>query len=628
MTDVTVRGGVDTWVRSDKPTENFSGGRFIQMQGTQRRGFIKIQSPAPLNATVLYAELVFTQDGEGVGEHTITIDRVTSGLNFGQVTWNTQPGGTGIGPSITKAFGGTDGTKWVFDLTAYFQEVADGLPNQGLRLRDSGAGTGAIKFLSSNAGVLANRPYLRVVYSTPPDAPTQMKPGGSGAIAVAKPVLQTDYHDRSGATDMAAMQVQIDTDEAFGSVDFDSGEVPLTTPTLDLAATAYAGLANYATAFWRARLKDADNEWSGYADAALLARVPKGTVAITSPGVGGTVPRFTPTVTWTWTAPAGPGGGYVGQQATTQTHYQLTVARTDDPSLILYDSGKIQSASLEHQVPAGVLTDDQTYTVTLYVWDNVAREATVGDPSYVVTTRDFVVDYDPDVDPPDTLTVQHVDGTPYVDLTWDIPTAPDSFTIVRDDGTGTRAVATDLDPADLLVGGTTYTWRDYSATLEQTNTYTVKPEVAGALADAGPTGDAQPVAVGIWLTDPTNGLAVVLGGDRFSTEQDDAAEAFQVLGSLDVIRVVMGLTGLSGSMDELMISTRNGVSWEEYQRRLYAMKAKPASVFRLAFGDLNIPVVIGNLRIAPHPQTMPGQVLKSVSFDWWQTSEHPFSGVF
>jgi hypothetical protein len=86
----------------------------------------------------------------------------------------------------------------------------------------------------------------------------------------------------------------------------------------------------------------------------------------------------------------------------------------------------------------------------------------------------------------------------------------------------------------------------------------------------------------------------------------------------------MGLNGLSGSVRGAWLRSRNGATWDEYEETLYDFKSRPADEFRLILGDLNIPVILGDIKCVPSPATLTGQVIKAVSFSFWQTGEHPF----
>lgn len=326
------------------------------------------------------------------------------------------------------------------------------------------------------------------------------------------------------------------------------------------------------------------------------------------------VTEFTPAITWDFTA--------------TQTHFQVQVT-SPDGQVLHHDSGKIKSAVHGYTLPKRVLSDNQDYRVVVYVWDDVPREGVTGFPSYVASGRVFHVDFDDSIAPPATLEANQLGVTPFIVLEWERDTAPNSFTIVRNDGAGEFALETDIAPSECEDPTTpgVYRWIDYSVLPARPHTYRVRAEVGGALSDVGPTVSVTMFPQGIWLLDPGTDEFVVLGGkEGISFAAPDNAETYTVLGSLAVVRSVMGLSGLSGTCTNLMLRTREGVTWDEYERRIYRFKERPATTFRLIMGDLNIPVILGNIVVSLHPETKADQVLKLVTFDWWQVGEHPFSG--
>lgn len=609
MTSSVVRAGVDTWVWATKPKKNFNSGKWLRVALDAREGLIRLKSPVPKNATVLEAKLVLQQVDAVSGAHNISARRVTEKWNVNTVTWDRKPPAGGVTASVTKTGPAADAI-WELDVTTILQAVANGEPNYGIRLTSSNGNE--IKFHSMNSS--RKRPYLRVTWTTRPDAPTLLQPA-FGAVTAAKPILTCDYSDRSGSTDLTALQVQIDPENDFtGGIGWDSGTVPVDVPSLDLAATSYPGLAAGATTYWRVRVQDGDGLWSDWSDSAPISRIAKGTLSITNPAASPNdyVSEFTPPIVWSFSLP--------------QTHAQVRIAPAANPKKILHDSGKILTSVTSYTVPKDVLSDNEDYRVTVRAWDNVEREATPGDPVYVEATRDFAVAYDATVTPPSSLAATVPAGTPWVDLTFARGTAPDTWTVLRDG----IAIETDLETSDLTpgpgIGGQpSWIWRDLTARPEIEHTYQVLAEVNGKLSAGGPTAVVTTTGEAIWLADPVTGATVVLGGLGFDTTQEDYAETYAVIGSTEIVRSVMGLNGLSGSIDDAWLRTRDGYDWQDLEATIYDFKSRPADQFRLVLADLNIPVVLGNVKVAPAPSTMTGQVIKAVSFTWWQTGEHPFT---
>lgn len=607
MAESIVRQGVDTWVwgLAGKRAKNFHKGDWLRVQKDLRESLIRLKSPVKKNATVLEGQLVLKQVGTFAGTVTVTVQRAAEDWSAPRANWNNKPTGVpGATTSLTKT-NPPAGTLWVFDIGSLQQAIANGAQDHGYIVESNS--TTELKFLSMNAS--GNRPYLSVAWTTRPEKPTQLRPA-RGVVSTSHPVLSCDFTDKSGSRQMNAIQVQIDAAGDFTGPDWDSDLVPTDEPQLDLADTDYPGLPNGETTFWRVRVQDGAGLWSLWSDPGTFTRRTKGVLTLTNPAAApnNKVFEFTPPIGWTFTG--------------TQTHYRVMVAPAGRPKRILYDTEKVRSTENSHALPKGILRDDRSYIVTVQVWDNyVDREATSLDPVYVEQQRTFTVDFDATVAAPSALVAVRADPAPWVDVTWTRSTAPDSWTILRD----AAAIETDLEPADVVdLDGLTYTWRDYTARPEVEHRYRVRSEVNGRLSLAGPIHDLVPACVGIWLADPSTGQEVVLGGKDFDATSTDQAETFTVIGSTDVIRSVMGLNGMTLTFSNLMLRSRDGFTWNELEETLYDFKSRATDTYRLAFGDLNIPVVLGDITIKPHQDTITGRVLKSVSFTAWQTGEHPF----
>lgn len=608
MTSSIVRTGVDTWTWSTKPAKNFHKGGLIRLKNGEKRGWLRFKSPAPAGATVLSAKLVLTQVDAVAGSVQITAQRAADGWQPPQINWNNQPGVTGAATSLTKASPAA-GTLWEIDVTDILQAIVNGSTNHGVRLTTD---SGDVKFYSLNAA--GRRPYLSVVWSTAPQQPTKLAPS-YGIVGEDKPVVSCDYTDRSGSTDLNAIQVQTDASSSgFGAPDWDSGAVATDEPQLDLAGTSFPGLVSGVPMYWRVRVQDGDGLWSAWSDPAVMTYRAKGVVTITNPPnvASPTVTEFTPPIGWSFSV--------------TQTHYRVLITPAANPKKILWDTEKVKGTDNSVTVPKKILKDDTTYRVVVQLWDNYPdRERTTGSPVYSEATREFVVDYDPTVDGALTMgSSRPSTREPWIDLVFTRASAPDTWTIMRDG----VAIETDVEPADIVdLDGITYRWRDYDARPEVPHVYRVRAEVNGKLSSGGPTTTITPSCVGVWLLDPTTKDAVLLGGKDIDAASVDLAETFDTIGAVGITRSVMGIGGLAGSVDSLMLRNRPGRPWEIAEALLYDFKSRPTDEFRLIWGDMNIPVVLGNLTIRPHPDTLTGDVRKAVSFEWWQVDEFAVEGI-
>lgn len=605
MGTATVRTGIDTWTDSSRPTMEFYGDQYLQVSssGPTRRAFVYASSPVPRGATVLSAQLVLRARGASSGAKTLTAQRVSVKKAMSQVNDGNQPAVTGTSFNVAVSTL-ADKAPVTFDVTSAVQAFAAGTPNYGFRIASSS--TSVLKFYGFDS---AYKPYLQVTWSDAPKKPTDLRPS-SAAVGLAEPTLVFNYTDVSGNTNLAACQVQIDPAGNGAAPAFDSGTVATTIPQLDLNDTAYAGLANAATTQWRVRVQDGDGLWSDWSDWVEFSRQDKGAVTITNPAADPDdyVSEATPPITWTFSG--------------SQAKYQVLVASAANPSKTLWDSGVVTGAATSQTVPNGVLTDPQaTYRVTVRVYDSVAREATPGDAVYAWAARDFTYQPDATVTPPSGLTTVDQAPVPRVLLQWTRGTAPDRWEVYRDG----RLIASGLAPEDTLVSGTTHQWLDTGPAPTDSHTYWVRA-VVNNKASVSATLVVGPCSTGgVYLLDPAgDGYVPIAGDDGGSWDMPEEAEVFAVLGASQVVRVVTAMRGLEGSLSGVLVDGYGGLSDSEAEEALLAVKASPTVVRRLSAGDVNIPVIVGNVTVAPTPVTRSGQVVKDVSFSFWQAGELPF----
>lgn len=608
MGQAVIRNGIDAWVGAGAPNVAHPTTPMLRVDAGQRAAFIHFKNPVPRGATVTRATLRLTvYDKEGNDQRVVRVRRVTQKWVARKTTWNRQPNYASTNlAGVTVPGNAKRGHVVEFDVTDWMQAVANGQANYGFRLHTNISKQ--IRFYGFKRGRYA--PALDVEWSDAPDAPTTLSPS-EGAVSISHPTLQFDYTDVSGSTELAAVQVQIDPSEDPPTTPaFDSGEVVTTEPELDLSTTAFAGVAHGETLYWRVRVKDGDGLWSEWSDWVILTRIDKGVVTITNPPdvAEPYVEEPTPPIAWTFSG--------------TQVAWAVNVREADNPSSIIFNTGKEQGADTVYTLPKGVLRDDRSYVVQVRVWDDEDRERTPGDPVYAATHRTFVMTDDANTPGAETLTATAEPDRPWVTLTWTRPTMPDGFAIYRD---GTVVEKFD-EPIDAFVSGTTYQWRDYSAAPYEQHVYSVRAIINGKQSPPGQTATIATTPRGVWLADIERDLIVVLAGDDGgSWEMPDEASTYLPLGASEVVRVVGGLGGYSGSLSGELIDGFYGKSVAEQEADLWEIKGSPVSPLRLVAGDVNIPVVLGNITVAPTPISREGQIVKHVSFDFWQVGELPFT---
>lgn len=597
-----LRNATDSYVVAGVPSANYSSVNTILTKaagtGSEVRGLIYFPRVFPLGATILSATLRLYQAGAESVSHTIKLQRLTATWSLSAVNWNNQPASTATGEvSLTKA-GAASGTEWAWDITALMQTVSAGGAWFGFKiisLTDEYLG-----FWSAQSTL---KPVLEVVWSDNPDKPTTLSPAGNRAVSVAKPVLRFDFTDVSGDTSLQAVQVQINPTNAWTAPAFDSGVVAATEPQLDLNTTAYAGLAAAASTYWRVRVQDGAGLFSDWSDGAQFQRQTQGTLAISNPPVSGLISEPTPPIVWALTG-------------RTQNAWQVFITPSTDGSLVIHNTGKRAGTATSYTLPAGVLTDDSSYTVYVRTWDTISREATPNDTAWVQASRAFTYNYDPTVTGVTSLAVTDLAPAPAATLTWSRATAPDSF-IIRRNGI---IIASGLTPAQLTTGGTNYAYTDRGANPNQAVTWSVQAVVGVKTSATNPTVTATLKTIGIWLQDPTRNISVQLeGDDPGDWGMEEQATTHSPLGSTQSIRITQALGGYKGTIRG-RITTTSGTSLAAQEADMWALKANAGQKYTLALSNISIPVVIGNVVIAPQDDLR----TKAVSFDFWQAGQLPF----
>lgn len=599
---VTLRNAVDTWVGSAKPSKKHASDATIYVAAGEAVGLVYFAFPASRGSTIVSATLTLYTKGAWSEGVLVGAQRISEKWTAGSVTWNKRP--NTAGPYAQKSDTATkDGFAYTLNVAPLLQQVADGAPWYGFNITSDDATLHA--FRSAQAGGL--KPVLTVTWSEAPDTPTRLSPSGGQAVNAAKPVLSMDYTDTSGSTTLAALQVQIDPDPAgFATPDFDSGRV-LTTGSmarLDLSTTAYPGLAEGATTYWRGRVQDGAGEWSGWSTPTAFTRSAKGVVTVTSPS-SGAVDDFTPVITWTFTKP--------------QSKWQVIV--TDSDLAEVFNSGQVAgtetACTVDDARGKAVLTTGETYTVEVRAWDTESRIGTVDDPAYSTATLDFAVVPVAGVAPVTNLRTETITVPPGVRVLFDRADAPDALTILRDG----KPIETNVDASENRIDGS----NTYAVVL--TN---VRPNIAQTITvhaivngEASPGASIEAVArvAGAWLVDPDDptGSALFIAATTSSTLAlaEDAA-TLTPLGAGESVRITQGMRGYEGTVTGVLISEM-GHTRDEWVDRALRLRATPGQRLRLIIGTEVLDVVIGNLTVRPTGDSSPGK--RPISFDFWQVGK-------
>lgn len=571
-------------VRDVKPTLAYGVPASLRLDSGSDMGLLRASMPSgiPANAVVSSASLVVAQRDAWAGSRTLTVRRNAAKFTTG-TTFNTKPSLTGTAVDVTQSDTAA-GATWSFNVATDVQAFISGTAtNYGWRLTTSDATARTV--YGSQAPTA--QPYLLVEYLVPAEAPTDLHPSG-GAVSLAKPTLTF-----TGDPDMTHLQVQIDAAADEVTPDFDSGEVPATAGVLDLASTAYAGLSNTASTQWRVRVRNPLG-LSGWSEWASFSRADFPTLTITAPGA--TTADGTPPVTWTF-------AGQVAWQA------------------FLFDAAGKQLATSDPQVgttqawtpPKGLTDNGQAGTVEVHAFDAVDREATPGAPAYAVDTQPFTVALSGSVGVMDSLTATQDGTTPGVVLAGVRAAGiPDEVGIYRDGSLVARMPGTEV------FTGTAFTWTDYTAAMNHPATWRVAPIVNGNTASGGPTATLTPQCRGIWLIDPDADLQAVLWGDDDDGwgPRDVAVTQTPIGPDAEVSRRRLLRLPRSRTESGPVLDVGDQSAADTILALETFAENDAGHVYRLVLGDLNLPVIVGDIAHGPTPLDGKERIY-GAQFTWW-----------
>lgn len=587
-------------------TTNFSTSAFLALR-TGGFGncysYIYFAKPFPPGATIISATLRVRNPYAETGSKTITLKKLTGGWTLSKTNYLNAPGVTATDSKALTKTAPAANTEWAFDVTTHMQAASDGAAFYGWRMELNNT---TVMYLYSTQANTVYKPTLEVVWSTAPDAPSKLAPSGNRAVSVDKPILRFDFTDTAGNTALQAIQVQINATNVWTSPGFDSGTVSTNVPQLDLTTTAYAGLADGSSTYWRVRVQDGSGQWSGWSVGTQFKRVSKGTLAMDNPPSGGNITEATPPVLWTFTG-------------RTQKSYQVKVLSA--AGAVLHDSGKIVGTGTAYTIPAPVIkASGVNYTFVLNVWDNQDRETTPNDPPYVQISRVAPYVFSASVAGVTALTATASTPLPGVSLAWSRSTAPDSFVVWRD---GEILYHTGL-PGDWNTGATTYAVKDPYADPQKVHTYFVQAVVNGVASSVNPTATATPRTSGIWLTDVARNIQVqILGTDEGTWSMREQSAVYAPVGGTKSVLVTQALGGYEGSISGVIVS-HDAVDVDAEESKLWLLKSTPGALYVLTLANLSMMVIISNLEIIPTPDK---EIQKKVSFKFYQQSNLPFTAV-
>lgn len=648
----------DTWVTSGDPSKPNAGTTGLRLQDTDKYAYLMFAKPFRQGQTVVSATLHVYTKGAWSGTTQVTAQRAADSWNASRTNYNNKPGVTGTTASLSQG-SPANNQEFAIDVTALMQSVANGAKWFGFRL-STAASTDRILW-SANAP--HHKPWLEVVWSEAPEQPTDLSPAGGQAVSLDKPTVSARYRDNDESTELAALQVQVHTSNAFTDPGFDSGQVAATEPELDLSAFTYArsvsvtksnGTPNLtvvagvlsaadvgatitgtgipgSTTITAATLAGTSATMSGNASTggATIA-----TVTRTFPGVTAGQTRYwrirlqdsagnwspwSDVETWnrdtkgtlTINNPAAAPNDYVDEMTPevtwsfsgeTQTAWKVKILDGDDLTNVLHDSGKTKGTETEYTLPAGVLTDPGgTYVVQVVVWDTKNRATTPGDYPFTVAQRTFHFEPDATVDPVSSITVTQITPAPWVEIEAHRGTQPDRWALVRD-----GVVVRHYDGDDIFDTGTRYEVIDRNAEPRRSHDWELWAVVNGKTSDDNPSAALTVVTEGIWVyADFGDGdVQFMLDTDDFGdpgswSSQDQGATRL-ALNSARPNRVTYAVGGPAGSVSGVLKAIPElGTTLHQQRQAWNTVKAHPGRKVTLAMGTEAFDCVVWEMLLEP-----------------------------
>lgn len=286
MGSAVLTNAVATQVDGNQPTKNLNTTLHLGMRtggvGTSY-ALIYFSRPFPLGANIISARIVWymTALPENV-THTVTWQRLNQSFSASKVTYDTRPTSLIAGTKPQSKVGVyAAGSEWEVDVADWMQSISNGGVNYGFRVSYNQSLKHSIySELYTN---IALRPRLEVTWSDAPQTPTGLSPSGARAVGEPKPVVRANFLDVSGSTALQAVNVQINATDVWTAPSFDSGTVLTSVPELDLESTAFAGVADGSTVFWRIRFQDAAGIWSAWSASTSFKYDARGTLTLNNP---------------------------------------------------------------------------------------------------------------------------------------------------------------------------------------------------------------------------------------------------------------------------------------------------------------------------------------------------------
>lgn len=618
MGTITLTSGVDTYVSQGASTSNYAGAAYIRARGSgtglQDRGLVAMAGMSQIvGKTILAATLSCPIRLATIWGSTAAVGVIADAASWSvsKVTYANQPGGVGsaVVTNVPNTVGSGDTVS--LDVTALVQAIAAGQADYGWSISVGGV-TDRIWFYGFDS---AHESWsLEIEYSDEPDVPTQLVP--AGVISLAKWVCQL-----GDADDIAQIKVQVDP-AASSTPAFDSGWVTTTAPTLDLASTAYAGLADGSTTYWRAAYKNSTGTASGFSDWFAVTRHVKPTQVEDNPSAG-LVYTSTPTIEQ-----------HLSAGATGSTRWQVILLDATDASKVLYDSGAdIMGSTLAHQIPhrwhnKPVIPRDGAYRLQVKCWDRPDRVGSYGDRPYLMTDETLTVDVDGSVDAPSGLVLsQPATGVPDVLLHFTSVADPDYFLAYRrtQDGSDWEKIPFQIDPDDARIAPGVFEWVDASSVPNTAQSWRVRAVVGDRQSGNSVSASLTPYVEGVWIRSQF-GTVTLNEDDVDNFVQDDNRVTYPLPYAFEDVDIIMAVKGYSVDRAKFSIDNRDLGGWSQdvdaAAAILEQIRLNSRIPVQLVWATRSIPVYLRKLSVAPASTIRPDEDREhAVTFGFIQTDD-------
>lgn len=607
MAETTVhRALVATRTVQDNPSTPYalSAQTKLYVQVGERVVFLRFGVPRDLaGKTVVSAVVEMASNGiwPSPESRTLTLRRINrpAGGAFWPITWNSQPGVLTGATGVVGELKPGSSNRYVWDVTADFQDLANGGSYEGFRLTTTDS-TARYFYGPDHPSAY---PFLTITVAEETPAPTQINP--SGTVAVAAPVFVWN-----APPDVTHVQGQADVaDGDFTTPVWESAEIPTVLGQLDSAAAGWAGLAEAESADLRFR-QFGTLGWSEWSDPITLTREGYAPLTPVLPPVGGVTNDPSPEHSWTFAG---------------QTSFQLTI--TDAAGRVWYNSGRIAGADQEWTPTLRKgLPDLATMTSRLRVWDdNTDRVASPGDPGYVETSWSWTIEPHAATAPVDDLgaSTNSIKNVPAVHLTFTRSLGePDAWVVVRD-----GILIARLDPNEDVTetSPTSWEWTDWTCPPNRQVYYQVTPVVAGKAAERGPLAVVELQAEGVWVIDPTTGANFCVADPSAANGLDYTESSLIYVPAFaeEPVKRSLALRGLEGPVSGFITYQHGGPTIEDQVGNAMTIRANPNRIYRLVFGTLNIPVLVTNMSPIVAESALLSRLTHRVSFRVDQAGELP-----